>query len=52
MRLQVHCSTIPTRKAPSPHSQEWVEEQFVGVADTEIDQMVRGNATRVFGFTF
>ena len=32
-----------------PETQTWVEEQFDGVPDEEIDQIVRGNAAAVFG---
>ena len=33
-----------------PDSQRWVEEQFAGVPEDEIDQIVRRNAAQVFGF--
>jgi predicted TIM-barrel fold metal-dependent hydrolase len=32
-----------------PDSQRWVEKQFAGVPEDEIDQMVRGNAAQIFG---
>jgi predicted TIM-barrel fold metal-dependent hydrolase len=32
-----------------PFSQEWVEKQFAGVPEAEIDAIVRGNAARIFG---
>jgi predicted TIM-barrel fold metal-dependent hydrolase len=34
-----------------PDSQQWVEKQFAGVPEDEIDQMVRGNAAEIFGLT-
>jgi predicted TIM-barrel fold metal-dependent hydrolase len=33
-----------------PDSQAFVDEQFAGVPEAEIDQMVSGNAAKVFGF--
>jgi predicted TIM-barrel fold metal-dependent hydrolase len=33
-----------------PDSQAWIEEQFVGVPDDQIDRMVRGSAIEIFGF--
>jgi predicted TIM-barrel fold metal-dependent hydrolase len=33
-----------------PHSQSWVEHQFSGVPEAEVDQIVCGNAARIFGF--
>jgi predicted TIM-barrel fold metal-dependent hydrolase len=33
-----------------PESQRWVDEQFAGVPEVEIDQMVRGNAVAAYGF--
>jgi predicted TIM-barrel fold metal-dependent hydrolase len=41
----------PHQEGAFPHSQEWVEKQFAGVPDDEIDRMVRRNAAEVFGFT-
>jgi predicted TIM-barrel fold metal-dependent hydrolase len=32
-----------------PHSQSWVDKQFAGVPEDEIDAMVRGNAAALFG---
>jgi len=32
-----------------PDSQQWVDKQFSGVPEHEIDQVVRGNAARIFG---
>jgi predicted TIM-barrel fold metal-dependent hydrolase len=40
----------PHNEGAYPNSQEWVEKQFAGVPEKEIDYIVRGNATRVFGF--
>lgn len=34
-----------------PYSQDWVDKQFAGVPDDEIDAMVGGNAARIFGLT-
>jgi predicted TIM-barrel fold metal-dependent hydrolase len=34
-----------------PSSQDLVAKQFAGVPEAEIDQMVRGNASRLFGLT-
>jgi predicted TIM-barrel fold metal-dependent hydrolase len=41
----------PHQEGVFPDSQAWVEKQFDGVPEHEIDQMVRGNAAKVFGFT-
>ena len=32
-------------------SNEWIDKQFAGVPEEEIDQIVRGNAARIFGIT-
>jgi predicted TIM-barrel fold metal-dependent hydrolase len=32
-----------------PNSNEWIDKQFAGVPDDEVDQIVRGNAARIFG---
>ncbi len=34
-----------------PSSEQWIDKQFAGVPEDDIDQMVRGNAARVFGLT-
>jgi hypothetical protein len=34
-----------------PDSQNWVDKQFSGVPETEIDTMVRLNAASIFGLT-
>ena len=34
-----------------PWSQSWVEAQFAGVPEAEIDAMVNGNAARLFNLT-
>lgn len=39
----------PHYEGSFPNSQDWVARQFAGVPEDEIDQMVRGNASRVFG---
>jgi predicted TIM-barrel fold metal-dependent hydrolase len=41
----------PHNEGAYPDSQEWVEKQFAGVPEYEVDYIVRGNAIRVFGFT-
>jgi predicted TIM-barrel fold metal-dependent hydrolase len=38
----------PHNEGSFPYSQEWVDKQFSGVPEGEIDQMVRGNAARIF----
>lgn len=32
-------------------SNEWIDKQFAGVPEKEVDQIVRGNAARLFGIT-
>jgi predicted TIM-barrel fold metal-dependent hydrolase len=39
----------PHQEGSFPYSQEWVDKQFAGVPEHEIDQMVRGNAAELFG---
>jgi predicted TIM-barrel fold metal-dependent hydrolase len=39
----------PHAEGVFPNSQEMVAQQFAGVPDAEIDQMVFGNAARIFG---
>jgi predicted TIM-barrel fold metal-dependent hydrolase len=34
-----------------PFSQEWVDKQFDGVPEDEIDKMVRTNAADLFGIS-
>jgi predicted TIM-barrel fold metal-dependent hydrolase len=41
----------PHMEGAYPFSQEWVDKQFAGVPEDEIDMMVRGNAARLFGIT-
>ena len=41
----------PHNEGSFPFSAEWVEKQFAGVPDAEVDAMVRGNAARIFGIT-
>ena len=38
----------PHREGSFPFSQEWVDKQFAGVPEEEVDAMVRGNAARIF----
>ena len=39
----------PHNEGSFPFSQEWIDKQFAGVPEGEIDMMVRGNAARLFG---
>ncbi|MFI5046480.1 MAG: amidohydrolase family protein [Acidimicrobiia bacterium] len=39
----------PHQEGSFPFSQEWIDKQFAGVPEHEIDAMVRGNAARLFG---
>ena len=39
----------PHHEGSFPFSQEWVDKQFAGVPEDEIDKIVRGNAARLFG---
>ena len=41
----------PHHEGSFPFSAEWIEKQFDGVPDTEIDQICRGNAAEIFGIT-
>jgi predicted TIM-barrel fold metal-dependent hydrolase len=41
----------PHMEGSFPYSQEWVDKQFVGVPEDEINQMVQGNAARIFNIT-
>jgi predicted TIM-barrel fold metal-dependent hydrolase len=41
----------PHPEGSFPHSQAWNDKQFAGVPDAEIDAIVRGNASRLFGIT-
>lgn len=41
----------PHNEGSFPFSVEWVEKQFAGVPEAEVDAMVRGNAARIFGIT-
>ena len=38
----------PHNEGSFPFSQEWVDKQFAGVPDDEIDTIVRGNAASIF----
>jgi predicted TIM-barrel fold metal-dependent hydrolase len=38
----------PHNEGSFPFSYEWVDKQFAGVAEEEVDAMVRGNAARLF----
>jgi predicted TIM-barrel fold metal-dependent hydrolase len=38
----------PHKEGSFPHSQDWIDKQFAGVPEAEIDAMVRGNAARLF----
>jgi predicted TIM-barrel fold metal-dependent hydrolase len=41
----------PHNEGSFPFSAEWVEKQFAGVPEAEVDAMVRGNAARIFNIT-
>ena len=41
----------PHREGSFPESQEWVEKQFDGVPEPEIEAMTWGNASKLFGLT-
>jgi hypothetical protein len=41
---------LPAQRGLVSDSQEWVEKQFTGVPEDEIDYIVSGNAAKVFGF--
>ena len=38
----------PHLEGSFPESEEWVDKQFSGVPESEIDAMVRGNAAKLF----
>jgi predicted TIM-barrel fold metal-dependent hydrolase len=38
----------PHNEGSFPDSQEWIDKQFAGVPEAEIDAMVRGNAAKLF----
>lgn len=38
----------PHHEGSFPFSSEWIDKQFAGVPETEIDAIVRGNAARLF----
>jgi predicted TIM-barrel fold metal-dependent hydrolase len=38
----------PHPEGSFPWSQEWIDKQFAGVPEDDIDKMVRGNAARLF----
>jgi predicted TIM-barrel fold metal-dependent hydrolase len=38
----------PHLEGSFPYSREWIDKQFAGVPDGEVDAMVRGNAARLF----
>ena len=39
----------PHHEGSFPYSQEWIDKMFAGVPEDEVDQIVRGNAARIFG---
>jgi predicted TIM-barrel fold metal-dependent hydrolase len=41
----------PHNEGSFPFSNEWIDKQFAGVPEVEVDAMVRGNAARIFGIT-
>jgi predicted TIM-barrel fold metal-dependent hydrolase len=40
----------PHPEGAFPYSQEWVEKQFAGVPEAEVERMTFGNAKELFGF--
>jgi predicted TIM-barrel fold metal-dependent hydrolase len=38
----------PHNEGSFPYSNEWIDKQFMGVPEQEIDQVVRANANRIF----
>jgi predicted TIM-barrel fold metal-dependent hydrolase len=38
----------PHNEGSFPSSREWIDKQFAGVPEHEVDQMVRGNAAKLF----
>jgi len=41
----------PHREGSFPWSQEWVDKQFAGVPESDVDAITRGNAAKLFGLT-
>jgi predicted TIM-barrel fold metal-dependent hydrolase len=41
----------PHREGSFPWSQEWIDKQFAGVPEGEVDAMVRGNAAKLFNIS-
>jgi predicted TIM-barrel fold metal-dependent hydrolase len=41
----------PHREGSFPESRSWIEKQFDGVPEDEVDAMVRGNAAKLFGIS-
>jgi predicted TIM-barrel fold metal-dependent hydrolase len=41
----------PHLEGSFPYSREWIDKQFAGVPDDDVDAIVRGNAARLFGIT-
>ncbi len=41
----------PHLEGSFPFSAEWIDKQFDGVPEQDIDAMLRGNAARIFGIT-
>jgi predicted TIM-barrel fold metal-dependent hydrolase len=41
----------PHREGSFPWSQEWIDKQFAGVPEGELDAMVRGNAAKLFNIS-
>jgi predicted TIM-barrel fold metal-dependent hydrolase len=39
----------PHHEGSFPASRQWIEKQFAGVPEAEVDAIVRGNAARLFG---
>jgi predicted TIM-barrel fold metal-dependent hydrolase len=38
----------PHNEGSFPYSSEWIDKQFVGVPEQDVDQIVRANASRIF----
>ncbi|MDG2029190.1 MAG: amidohydrolase family protein [Acidimicrobiales bacterium] len=39
----------PHREGSFPYYREWIDKQFAGVPDAEIDAITSGNAAKLFG---
>jgi hypothetical protein len=41
----------PHREGSFPHSREWIDKQFAGVPQDEVDAMTGGTAAKLFGIS-